>query len=86
MEVRRFLSKTSNLQPDEFFGYIVLFYTVFESHQINYDCFFIKYRKEKLPQKELWKFLNAENEIKDLENALVKSEFTNEIEFKKHLF
>ena len=30
--------------------------------------------------------LNAENEIKDLENALVKSEFTNEIEFKNISF
>jgi len=79
------LSKTSNLQPDEFFGYIVLFYTVLNPIKLITTAFY-KIQKGEASAERIMAVLNAENEIKDLENALVKSEFINEIEFKNISF
>jgi len=79
------LSKTSNLQPDEFFGYIVLFYTVLNPIKLITTAFY-KIQKGEASAERIMAVLNAENEIKDLENALVKSEFIDEIEFKNISF
>ena len=79
------LSKTSNLKPDEFFGYIVLFYTVLNPIKLITTAFY-KIQKGEASAERIMDVLNANNEIKDLENALVKNEFTNEIEFKNIAF
>ena len=79
------LSKTSNLQPDEFFGYIVLFYTVLNPIKLITTAFY-KIQKGEASAERIMAVLNAENEIKDLKNALVKSEFIDEIEFKNISF
>jgi subfamily B ATP-binding cassette protein MsbA len=79
------LSKTSNLQPDEFFGYIVLFYTVLNPIKLITTAFY-KIQKGEASAERIMEVLNAKNSIKDLENALVKNEFTNEIVFKNISF
>jgi subfamily B ATP-binding cassette protein MsbA len=79
------LSKTSNLQPDEFFGYIVLFYTVLNPIKLITTAFY-KIQKGEASAERIMAVLNAKNGIKDLENALVKNEFTNEIVFKNISF
>ena len=79
------LSKTSNLQPDEFFGYIVLFYTVLNPIKLITTAFY-KIQKGEASAERIMAVLNAKNSIKDLENALVKNEFTNEIVFKNISF
>jgi subfamily B ATP-binding cassette protein MsbA len=47
---------------------------------------FYKIQKGEASAERIMAVLNAENEIKDLENALVKSEFIDEIEFKNISF
>ena len=79
------LSKTSNLQPDEFFGYIVLFYTVLNPIKLITTAFY-KIQKGEASAERIMAVLNAKNSIKDLENALVKNELTNEIVFKNISF
>ncbi len=79
------LSKTSQLQPDEFFGYIVLFYTVLNPIKLITTAYY-KIQKGEASAERIMQVLNTENDIKDKENAIVKEDFSNEIEFKNISF
>lgn len=79
------INKTSALDSSKFLGYILLFYTVLNPIKLITTAFY-KIQKGEASAERIMEVLNAENEIKDFENALVKSEFTNEIEFKNISF
>ncbi len=79
------LSNTSSLQPDEFMGYIVLFYTVLNPIKLITTSYY-NIQKGEASAERIMQVLNTENSIKDKPNALVKKEFTNEIEFKNISF
>jgi subfamily B ATP-binding cassette protein MsbA len=79
------LSKTSALQPDEFFGYIVLFYTVLNPIKLITTTFY-NIQKGEASAERIMQVLNTENSIKDKPNALVKEDFNNKIEFKNISF
>ena len=79
------LSKTSELQPDEFFGYIVLFYTVLNPIKLITTTFY-NIQKGEASAERIMTVLNTENNIKDKPNAIVKEAFENEIEFKNISF
>jgi len=79
------LSKTSSLQPDEFFGYIVLFYTVLNPIKLITTTYY-NIQKGEASAERIMQVLNTENTIKDQPNALIKEEFKNEIEFKNISF
>ena len=79
------LSKTSTLQPDEFFGYIVLFYTVLNPIKLITTSYY-NLQKGEASAERIMEILNTENSIKDKPNALVKESFENEIEFKNISF
>jgi subfamily B ATP-binding cassette protein MsbA len=79
------LSKTSSLQPDEFFGYIVLFYTVLNPIKLITTTYY-NIQKGEASAERIMQILNTKNSIKDQANALVKENFNNEIEFKNISF
>jgi subfamily B ATP-binding cassette protein MsbA len=79
------LSKTSSLQPDEFFGYIVLFYTVLNPIKLITTTYY-NIQKGEASAERIMQVLHTENSIKDQPNALIKEDFKNEIEFKKVSF
>jgi subfamily B ATP-binding cassette protein MsbA len=79
------INKTSALDSSKFLGYILLFYTVLNPIKLITTAFY-KIQKGEASAERIMEVLNAENEIKDLENALVKSDFTDEIEFKNISF
>jgi subfamily B ATP-binding cassette protein MsbA len=79
------LSKTSALEPDEFFGYIVLFYTVLNPIKLITTSYY-NIQKGEASAERIMQVLNTENSIKDKQNALVKETFENEIEFKNISF
>lgn len=79
------LSKTSSLQPDEFFGYIVLFYTVLNPIKLITTTYY-NIQKGEASAERIMQVLHTENSIKDQPNALIKEDFNNEIEFKKISF
>jgi len=79
------LSKTSTLKPDEFFGYIVLFYTVLNPIKLITTSYY-NIQKGEASAERIMEILNTENSIKDKPNALVKEKFENEIEFKNISF
>jgi len=79
------LSKTSALQPSEFFGYIVLFYTVLNPIKLITTSYY-NIQKGEASAERIMEILNTENSIKDKPNALVKEKFENEIEFKNISF
>jgi len=79
------LSNTSNLQPDEFLGYIVLFYTVLNPIKLITTTFY-NIQKGEASAERIMTVLNTENSIKDKPNALIKQDFTNKIEFKNISF
>jgi subfamily B ATP-binding cassette protein MsbA len=79
------LSNTSSLQPDEFMGYIVLFYTVLNPIKLITTSYY-NIQKGEASAERIMQILNTENSIKDKPNALVKESFDNEIEFKNISF
>ncbi|MDA9339739.1 ABC transporter ATP-binding protein/permease, partial [Polaribacter sp.] len=79
------INKTSALDSSKFLGYILLFYTVLNPIKLITTAFY-KIQKGEASAERIMEVLNAENEIKDIENALVKSDFTNEIEFRNISF
>ena len=79
------LSNTSALQPDEFFGYIVLFYTVLNPIKLITTTFY-NIQKGEASAERIMQVLNTENSIKDKPNAIIKTSFENEIEFKNISF
>jgi subfamily B ATP-binding cassette protein MsbA len=79
------LSKTSSLQPDEFFGYIVLFYTVLNPIKLITTTYY-NIQKGEASAERIMQVLHTENSIKEQPNALIKEDFKNEIEFKKISF
>ncbi|WP_158838610.1 ABC transporter ATP-binding protein [Polaribacter sp. L3A8] len=79
------LAKTSTLQPDEFLGYIVLFYTVLNPIKLITSTFY-NIQKGEASAERIMTVLNTENSIKDKPNAIVKEDFTNKIEFKNISF
>ncbi|MDX6747037.1 ABC transporter ATP-binding protein [Polaribacter sp. PL03] len=79
------LSKTSPLQPDEFFGYIVLFYTVLNPIKLITTTYY-NIQKGEASAERIMTVLNTENSIKDIANATVKENFSSKIEFKNISF
>ncbi|WP_343330278.1 ABC transporter ATP-binding protein [Polaribacter staleyi] len=79
------LAKTSSLQPDEFLGYIVLFYTVLNPIKLITSTFY-NIQKGEASAERIMTVLNTENSIKDKPNAIVKEDFTNQIQFKNISF
>ena len=79
------LSNTSSLQPDEFMGYIVLFYTVLNPIKLITTSYY-NIQKGEASAERIMQILNTENSIKDKPNALVKESFDNEIEFRNISF
>ena len=79
------LSNTSSLQPDEFMGYIVLFYTVLNPIKLITTSYY-NIQKGEASAERIMQVLNTENHIKDKPNAIVKTTFDSEIEFKNISF
>lgn len=82
---REVLSNTSSLQPDEFMGYIVLFYTVLNPIKLITTSYY-NIQKGEASAERIMQVLNTENHIKDKPDATVKSEFNSKIEFKNISF
>lgn len=82
---REVLSNTSALQPDEFMGYIVLFYTVLNPIKLITTSYY-NIQKGEASAERIMQVLNTENHIKDKPDATVKSEFNSKIEFKNISF
>lgn len=74
------LSNTSSLQPDEFMGYIVLFYTVLNPIKLITTSYY-NIQKGEASAERIMQILNTENSIKDKPNALIKKDFNEEICF-----
>jgi len=79
------LSNTSALKPEEFMGYIVLFYTVLNPIKAITTAYYNIQRGD-ASAKRIMDVLNTNNPIQDIPNAFVKSNFTNKIEFKNISF
>jgi subfamily B ATP-binding cassette protein MsbA len=79
------LSNTSPLQPDEFMGYIVLFYTVLNPIKLITTTFY-NIQKGEASAERIMTVLNTKNNIKDKPNAVVKDDFIHKIEFKNISF
>ena len=79
------LSETSALQPDEFMGYIVLFYTVLNPIKLITTSYY-NIQKGEASAARIMQVLNTENHIKELPNATVKKDFKEKIEFKNISF
>ncbi len=79
------LSKTSALQPDEFLGYIVLFYTVLNPIKLITTVFY-NIQKGEASAERILQILQTENPIKDTQNAKMKESFDVKIEFKNIWF
>ena len=82
---REVLSNTSSLQPDEFMGYIVLFYTVLNPIKLITTSYY-NIQKGEASAERIMQVLNIENHIKDKPDATIKSEFNSKIEFKNISF
>ena len=79
------LSKTSSLQSEEFFGYIVLFYTVLNPIKLITSSYY-SIQKGEASAERIMQILHTENSIKDLPNAIIKVNFENEISFQNISF
>lgn len=79
------LSKTSSLQSEEFFGYIVLFYTVLNPIKLITTSYY-SIQKGEASAERIMQILQTENSIKDLSNAIHKVDFTDEISFQNISF
>ena len=79
------LSNTSTLQPDEFMGYIVLFYTVLNPIKAITTAYY-NIQKGDASAQRIMEVLETKNPIIDKENALEKTTFDSKIEFKNISF
>ncbi|MCL4124804.1 UNVERIFIED_CONTAM: hypothetical protein GTU68_046627 [Idotea baltica] len=79
------LSNTSSLEAGKFLGYIVLFYTVLNPIKLITTTYY-NIQKGEASAERIMQVLNTENSIKDKPDALVKTNFENEIEFKNISF
>ncbi len=79
------LSKTSALQPDEFFGYIVLFYTVLNPIKLITTTYY-NIQKGEASAERIMQVLTTENSIVEKQNAIEKTTFTSEIVFENISF
>ena len=79
------LSNTSALQPDEFMGYIVLFYTVLNPIKAITTAYY-NIQKGDASAQRIMEVLETKNPIIDKENALQKTTFDSKIEFKNISF
>jgi len=79
------LSKTSSLQSEEFFGYIVLFYTVLNPIKLITSSYY-SIQKGEASAERIMQILHTENSIKDLPKAIIKENFENEISFQNISF
>ena len=79
------LENNSPLKAEEFFGYIVLFYTVLNPIKAITTAYY-NIQKGEASAERIMEVLNAEDSIIDVPNALIKEEFKNTIEFKNISF
>lgn len=79
------LSKTSALQPDEFMGYIVLFYTVLNPIKVITTTYY-NLQKGEASAERIMHVLHTENTIKDKPNAIDKVDFSEDIRFENISF
>lgn len=74
------LSDTSPLEPKEFLGYIILFYTVLNPIKAITTAYY-NIQKGEASAERILDILQTENTIVDKPNALVKKSFNSEISF-----
>jgi len=79
------LSENSDMQPQEFFGYIGLFYLVLSPVKAIASTF-SEIQKGDASAERIMEVLNTKNNIEDKPNALVKEHFEHQIEFKNISF
>ena len=79
------LENNSPLKAEEFFGYIVLFYTVLNPIKAITTAYY-NIQKGEASAERIMAVLNAEDSIINAPNALIKEEFKNTIEFKNISF
>jgi subfamily B ATP-binding cassette protein MsbA len=79
------LENNSPLKAEEFFGYIVLFYTVLNPIKAITTAYY-NIQKGEASAERIMEVLNTENSIKDKPNAALKDGFINKIEFKNISF
>ena len=79
------LENNSPLKAEEFFGYIVLFYTVLNPIKAITTAYY-NIQKGEASAERIMEVLNTENSIKDKPNAALKDDFINKIEFKNISF
>ncbi|MGK0326716.1 ABC transporter ATP-binding protein [Polaribacter sp.] len=75
------LENNSPLKAEEFFGYIVLFYTVLNPIKAITTAYYNIQRGEASAER-IMEVLNTENSITDKPNAIIKQGFNSQIEFK----
>ncbi len=79
------LSQNSALQPEEFMGYIVLFYTVLNPIKAITTAYY-NIQKGDASAERIMDILETENTIIDKPNAIHKIDFNSQIEFKNISF
>jgi subfamily B ATP-binding cassette protein MsbA len=79
------LENNSPLKPEEFLTYIMLFYTVLNPVKAITTAYY-NIQKGDASAQRIMEVLETENEIKDKENALIKTAFTDEITFENISF
>ncbi len=82
---RLVLSNQSNLKPEEFLTFILLFYLVLGPVKVITAAFY-SIRKGMASADRIIEILDMENSIKDAPNALVKTDFKEAIELKNVCF
>ena len=82
---RLVLSENSDMQPQEFFGYIGLFYLVLNPAKAISTAFY-SIQKGNASAERIIDILETENTIIDTPNALVKNSFDTEISFENISF
>ncbi|GGK50078.1 MULTISPECIES: ABC transporter ATP-binding protein [Flavobacteriaceae] len=82
---RLVLSENSNMQPQEFFGYIGLFYLVLNPAKAISTAFY-SIQKGNASAERIIDILETENTIVDTPNALEKNSFDTEISFENISF
>jgi len=79
------LENNSPLKPEEFLTYIMLFYTVLNPVKAITTAYY-NIQKGDASAQRIMEVLETENEIIEKENALIKTEFTDNITFKNISF
>jgi subfamily B ATP-binding cassette protein MsbA len=79
------LENNSPLKAEEFFGYIVLFYTVLNPIKAITTAYY-NIQKGQASAERIMEVLNTENSIKDKPNATIQEGFKSKIEFKNISF